>query len=517
MHYSMRATLLKSTRYFLLAFFMLLFTACQTQPIATVPTTQFVANLSPQQANSFVTSWAAFNGGGQRNAVNNSETAITSQTVGRLALSWKSTLPAVVDGSPVFLANVATASGVRNLVFVTTKPGSLLAVDSSNGQIVWRKDVQGTNITTSSPAIDPNHQYIYSYGTDGKVHKYAVGSGAEVVNGTWPSTMTLMPQVEKGSSSLNVGNGYLYVTTSGYNGDFGHYEGHAIAINLTTGAKTVFNVLCSNIHQLLNNTPGSANYCAAIQAGVWGRAGVVVDPQDGYVYITSGNGAYDANTGGHNYGDSVIKLSADLSHAVDSYTPGNYPTLQANDLDLGSDAPTILPVQARSSSPYMVVQGGKDNTLRLLNRKNLGNLTHPAPNHVGGELQQVALPQGCDIDTQMTAWNDASNQTWVFVANDCGLSAFKVVTNAQGHSSLQLAYNNGNSGSSPFIANNILFVQGNGIIRAMSPTTGAVLWSSTQASAGGSVGALHWQSPLVVNGRLYAIDNAGNMFAYGIK
>ena len=512
MHHFRAPSLLKGTWYLGIAFFLLLLTTSQTQ----AATTSSLTPLSPHQAAGFVASWSAFNGGGQRNAVNNSETAISAQTVGRLALAWKSTLPTVVDGSPVSLSNVGTASGMRNLLFVTTKAGSLLAIDSNNGQIVWRRDVQGTNITTSSPAIDPNHRYVYSYGTDGKVHKYAVGSGAEVINGVWPSVMTLMPQYEKGSSALNIGNGYLYVTTSGYNGDFGHYEGHAVAVNLSTGAKTVFNVLCSNIHQLLNDTPGSANYCAAIQAGVWGRAGVVVDPQDGYVYITSGNGPYDANAGGSNYGDSIIKLSADLTHVVDSYTPGNYPTLQANDQDLGSDAPTILPVQAGSSSPYMVVQGGKDNTLRLLNRKNLGNLAHPAPNHVGGELQQLALPQGCDIDTQMTAWNDASNQTWVFVANDCGLSAFKVVT-SQGRSSLQLVYNNGNGGSSPFIANNVLFVQGNGIIRAMSPTTGAVLWSSSQASAGGSVGALHWQSPLIVNGRLYAVDNAGTMFAYGIK
>ena len=242
---------------------------------------------------------------------------------------------------------------------------------------------------------------------------------------------------------------------------------------------------------------------------MWARGGVVIDPTDGYVYITSGNGRYNANAGGHDYGDTVMKLSPDLTHLVDSYTPSNYSSLGANDQDLGSDAPTILPTQSRSHTPYLIVQGGKDTTLRLLNRNNLSNQAHPGPNRTGGELQAVHLPQGCDINTQMTAWQGPGNQTWVFVANDCGLSAFKVVTDGQGRTSLQLAYTNGNSGSSPLIANNVLYVQGKNGVNAMSPTTGSVLWNSNRSGTG--VGSLHWQSPIVVNGQLYVPDNNGHV------
>src|SRR5207237_3856297 len=97
-------------------------------------------------------------------------------------------------------------------------------------------------------------------------------------SGGWPVTVTLLPNVEKGSSTLNLGNGYLYVTLSGYNGDAGHYNGHIVAVNLATGATTVFNVLCANIRHLLDNHPGDPNYCPDIQAGVWARAGAVIDP-----------------------------------------------------------------------------------------------------------------------------------------------------------------------------------------------------------------------------------------------
>lgn len=463
---------------------------------------------------SSLVAWNTFDGDSQRSGVNTAESMITQNNVGSLARLWQQTLPATADSSPVELPNVSTTGGVKNVLFVTTMAGSLLAIDAATGNQIWRENTSGAaSYTTSSPALDPSGQFVYSYGLDGKVHKYAVGNGNEVTTGGWPATITLMPNVEKGSSALNIGNGYLYMTTSGYPGDGGHYEGHIVAVNLTTGSTSVFNSLCANIHQLLDSNSHDPNYCADVQSGIWARAGVVIDSVTHNVFVTTGNGLYNANSGGHDYGDSVIELSPDLSTIVDTYTPSNYVSLRNNDQDLGSDAPVLLPRQSSSSTPLMAVQGGKDTTLRLLNRQNLSGQS--SPNHVGGELQAISLPQGCDIDTQPTAWTDANNTTWVFVANFCGLSAFKLVTNGQGHSSLQLAYTNSNSGSSPLIANGILFLQSNGVLYATNPTTGAILWKSTQPSAGGTIGGLHWQSPIVVNGTVYVPDNAGHLTAYG--
>jgi PQQ-like domain len=493
------------TRYLATLLLLLLLTACGTPMGAIVSTT---AGKTGTQSTPSLIAWPAFNNGGQRNAVNTAETTITPSNVGRLTLRWKHTLPATVDGTLVERPNVTTASGVKNLLFVTTKAGSLLALDAANGNIVWRQDTHGPNITTSSPAIDAQGQFVYSYGLDGKVHKYTLGSGAEVTSGGWPVTVTLLPNVEKGSSSLNLGNGYLYVTLSGYNGDAGHYVGHIVAVNLATNATTVFNVLCSNIRQLLDDHPGDPNYCPDIQAGVWARAGAVIDPANNDIFITTGNGSYNANAGGHDYGDSVIKLSPDLTTLLDTYTPSNYRTLQQQDEDLGSASPTMLPPQTNSTTPYLAVQAGKDNTLRLLNRQNLSGAG--GPNHIGGELQAIPVPQSCEVLTHPTAWNDPNKTTWVFVANDCGFSALKVVTDTHGHTSLQTVYQNGNSGSSPFIADNILFVQGTNILRAMDPTTGNLLWSSR-------IGRLHWQSPLIVNGQVYAVDDAGQIYAYGLS
>jgi hypothetical protein len=50
----------------------------------------------------------------------------------------------------------------------------------------------------------------------------------------------------------------------------------------------------------------------------------------------------------------------------------------------------------------------------------------------------------------------------------------------------------------------------------LDPSTGRRLWSSDQESAGGSIGGIHWESPMVVNGRLYISDESGAMTAYGL-
>ncbi len=473
------------------------------QPSATAVAPTPTTGTTPPPTTATQIAWSAFDGGGQRSGINTNETTITRANVGMLTAKWQQALPAIVDGAPVEQPNVTTPTGVKTLLFVTTKTGSLLALDAATGNQVWRADTTGPNFTTSSPALDPNGQFVYGYGVDGKIHKYAVGTGAETTTGGWPVTITLMPNVEKGSSPINVGNGYLYMVTSGYPGDGGHYEGHVVAINLASGKVTVFNSLCANIMQLLGPTT-----CQQVQSGIWARGGAVIDPVTGNVFVSTGNGTFDANNGGHNYGDTVIELTPDLAKVVDTYTPANFAALQANDQDLASAAPVMLPKQANSTTPYMFVQAGKDNNLRLINRQNMSG--KGGPNNVGGELQAIGLPQGGDVDTHPVAWTDANNMTWVFVANFSGFSAFNVVTDANGHSSLQFVYQNNNVSSSPFIANGILYIQGPGIIRATDPTTGNTLWSSP-------IGGLHWQSPIVVNGQVVVPDNNGKITAYALK
>jgi len=65
-------------------------------------------------------------------------------------------------------------------------------------------------------------------------------------------------------------------------------------------------------------------------------------------------------------------------------------------------------------------------------------------------------------------------------------------------------------GSSPFLANDVLFVQGASAISALNPTTGAIIWQ-------GITSGLHWQSPIVVNGVIYLVDQTTHARAFGFK
>jgi hypothetical protein len=189
-----------------------------------------------------------------------------------------------------------------------------------------------------------------------------------------------MPDVEKDASAFNLAHGYLYAATSGYIGDQGPYDGHVVVLRLRDGATHVFNTLCGTVHHLLLDKsygPRSDYSCPQVTSGIWSRAGVVVDPDPamgGRIYVTTGNGLFNANRGGADYGDSVLALNADGTRLLGSFTPSDYNYLQANDIDLGSTAPVLLPREPHSRTPLMAVQGGKDAIIRLLKRAHLGGV-----------------------------------------------------------------------------------------------------------------------------------------------
>jgi hypothetical protein len=84
---------------------------------------------------------------------------------------------------------------------------------------------------------------------------------------------------------------------------------------------------------------------------------------------------------------------------LDYFTPADQETLKAEDLDLGSSAPVILPDQP-GPYPHLLAAGGKDGRIWLLNRDNLGQYQ---PNDAGAV--QV-IPEGSDkLYGGLTYWN----------------------------------------------------------------------------------------------------------------
>lgn len=459
--------------------------------------------------------WQQFGYDARHSGVNPLETSLQQSNVATLHVRAKVALPGVVDDAVVLLSGVATPSGVHDVVLATTTAGQLVALDAASGAMLWsHQPASGPNYTTSSPAIDPGRRFVYSYGLEGRVHKYRIADGAEVTTGGWPELATHKPQVEKCSPALAVataanGHTYLYVANGGYPGDQGDYQGHVTAIDLGSGAQSVWNADCSN--QPVHFTTTSPD-CPAVQSAVWARGGVVYDSDIDRILFATGNGQFDAPQGGHDWGDSVLALHPDGTGGAgglpaDSYTPVDFQQLDNQDLDLGSTAPALLPPAAGSRYPHLGIQSGKDGLIRLLDLDNLSG--QGAPGHTGGELQVIPVPQGGEVLTAPAVWTDPSNGTvWIFLANDSGISGIQLTVGAGGAPSLTPVWMNGNGGTSPVVAGGMVFYVGAAGIQALTPRHGTVLWQDS------SPAQIHWQSPIVVNGRVYVPDGAGNLWIY---
>jgi malectin (di-glucose binding ER protein)/putative pyrroloquinoline-quinone binding quinoprotein/PQQ enzyme-like repeat protein len=456
--------------------------------------------------------WMQFGGGPNHSGNNTLEQTITASNVSGLKQLFQVGLKETIEGQPVVLTNVSIAGGTHDVAFMTSRNGYLTALDAYSGAIYWQVQFNGTNITMSSPAIDPSRNYIYAAGIDGKLHKVNVGNGTEITGGGWPETASLKDNVEKDGTALTIGASggvnYLYIGTGGYDGDGGDYQGHLTTINLGTGAQNVFNALCSNQTIHFSSSPD----CAAKQSGIWAKAGVTFDSLTNRVYIGTGNGTFAPSS--FYWGDSILALNpngtgAGNGNPLDSYTPSVYQTLQNNDKDLGSTNMLIL-VNNGSKYPHLGMQSGKDAVVRLINLDNMSG--QGAPGKVAGEVASAALTTGGEVQNPCATWiNPADSKTWMYISSPSnGVNAYQLAVDGGGNPSLTAVWHQSTANNGGVtVANNVLYYASNNNLHALNPTTGAQLWNAT------SIGQIHWQTPTVANGVVYIGDNGREVTAFG--
>ena len=128
------------------------------------------------------------------------------------------------------------------------------------------------------------------------------------------------------------------------------------------------------------------------------------------IYIPTGNGLFDVNVGGKDYGDSILRLSWSAGQPViqDYFTPWDQGWLDSFDWDVASGGILLLPDQPGAPYPHLLVQSGKEGTIDLINRDNMGRCPH-----AGSDSQIVqTLPQtltrvlgrSCDVEQQYLFW-----------------------------------------------------------------------------------------------------------------
>lgn len=401
--------------------------------------------------------------------------AATGITAGNVASLYRRQvqLDGTVDASAIYLRGVTVNVSNRDVFFVTTSYGKTIALDADSGAVLWEYTPPGysawvgtAQITNSTPAADPDRQHIYAASPDGNVQKLAIVDGHVV----WTTAITLLPSREKIASPLKEFGGHIIAVTGGYIGDAPPYQGHVAVLDAQTGTLLhVWNSLCSDRAGLIE--PGS---CRSTRSAVWGRAGAVIDPATGNIFVATGNGPYDGKT---DWGDSVIELDPDATQLLANYSPADNATLDGRDLDLGSTSPVLLGAD-------VLAQGGKDALIRLLG---IGAMAGADP-HTGNELQTV--PSRSMMFTAPAVWRDRA-ETWMFGADNGGTAAWIV-----GNGNLTQIWSNQIPGTSPVIAGGLLYIYDpNGGLHIYDPRSGTQI-------ANLECGSGHWNSPIVVDGRI---------------
>jgi hypothetical protein len=143
-------------------------------------------------------------------------------------------------------------------------------------------------------------------------------------------------------------------------------------------------VLAYNAQNLQQQTAIFSTTPKGDKGGIWQTGGGLAS--DGRsVYFMTGDGTFDAHTGGADYGMSMLRMSVTGGLAVaDYFTPFDWAQRSAKDLDLGSGGVLLLPTQ-NGTHPHEIIGADKSGDIFLVDRQNMGRF-HPKTNDVVQQL-----------------------------------------------------------------------------------------------------------------------------------
>jgi fibronectin type 3 domain-containing protein len=436
---------------------------------------------------------------------------VNSTSFGKL-LSYQT--DGISHASPLYVAGVNIPGvGLRNVVYVSTEHDSVYAFDADglSASPLWKRSFinPAAGITavpnmdtgeccdivteigiTGTPVIDPSTGTLYvvaktkengSYVQ--RLHALDITTGAEklggpvAIQGTVPGSgngsangqLAFDPLRENQRTALLLLNGVVYFGF-GSHGDFQPYHGW------------VFGYRASNLTQVLAYST-TAN---AEGGGVWHSGGGLVADASGNIYFVTGDGKFDANSGGADFGDSFVKLSPSGT-VLDYFTPHDQGTIDINNLDLGAGGLILLPDQP-GAHPHLLVSAGKNGSIYLVNRDSFGHYTSASDANV--QTLAGIFPFGTPLPGNYSS-TVYFNGTLYFGPIADNVQSFRLSngllpTTATSRTFAAYAYPGG-----------ALAVSANG-------TTNAILW--TTEKRGASPGTLHAYDATNLQAELYNSD-----------
>src|SRR5258708_35212576 len=280
---------------------------------------------------------------------------------------WSSHLDGAVYAEPLV---------VGQHVIAVTENDSLYSLDPQTGKVQWHTNV-GSPVPLSSlpcgnidplgitgtPVYDPSTGLVFAVAEiTGPAH---ILVGVDINSGQVKvlrsvDTGGMDPPAYQQRAALTVSNGMVYIPLGGLDGDCSDYIGHVLALR-TDGWGPLLAYAVP--------TPR--------EGGIWATPGASVDAS-GNLFVSVGNGAITEGQWDHS--DSVLRLSPTLQ-LEDAFAPTSWGSENANDEDMGSQGPVLLPGN-------LVFAAGKSGKGYTLHANALGG--------VGGqiEVQDVSVSFG---------------------------------------------------------------------------------------------------------------------------
>jgi len=367
-----------------------------------------------------------------RDGANMREFALTPANVNTASFGklTSCTVDGAIYGQPLWAANWPVNGAQHNVVLVATEHDSLYAfdadavpcqqlwtvslIDAAHGAAAGETTVPYTLFgfgqgaitpeigVTSTPVIDPTSGIVYAVAMSvnaahttyyHRLHALDLTTGAEkagapvVITGTYPlaagGTVSFDPHQHLQRSGLALVNGVVYVSFASqedFNPWYGWMMGYQYGTSLTQTA--VFNV-----------TPNLQ------KGGIWMSGGAPAADSSNNLFVVTGNGGFDTvNTPPHDFGDSLIKLTTPALTVSQWFTPTDQAT-DNTDMDFGAGGAAMLAdLPAGSPFIHLLLCGGKDGSLYVINRDTLGGFGD------GHAVQKIVF--GAQIFATGAFWNN---------------------------------------------------------------------------------------------------------------
>jgi hypothetical protein len=481
------------------------------------------------------------------------ETVLNTSNVNQSQFGKRVSYP--VDGQvyaqPLYVPNLSIGGSVHNVVFAATENDTVYAFDAdatSAGAPLWKTsllpggatavpfsavscgDMQPIIGITGTPVIDTaaNTMYVVAYSDEGgnlvyRLHALDITTGQDksppvVIQGSVPGTgagssggvVSFDPRVERQRVALTLVNGRVYIAFASFC-DVGNYHGWIFSYSYNGSSFQQVNAY--------NDTPNG------IQGGIWGGDGALIADGSGNLYFTSGNGTFDANSGGPDVGDSFVRLNAQLQRQ-DYFTPFNQACLSQGDVDLGSGGPLLVP------GASALIAAGKEGRPYVVATTNMGGYTADPTLNCGTAEQnrtdidkvQQELPPGTvgSVFSVPAFWNGPTGQA-VYITQVNGPT--RAFSWSNGKLSTAPTSVTSANGGDPVVSSNgttpgtgiVWNVDYGGTLHAYDPTNlSHELYNSNQnASRDGLDGYVKFSSSVVTNGQVF-VGTPAHLAIFGL-